>query len=191
MGEDRVRNDGWVSLWMRSSGLRDRSGAIRCDAMRDVVMRCDGMRCAAREVLRALSLATSSRLLVYFRIEVWSKKQNEGCCCSHTKTAGQKREKGRAELCSTALFGHESYRINQSSKGLGDRWTFSSGGAGVNQGVEGGNAGELERGRWSVGCSEGCTCRSVVEVCKKVEVTDGGILGVLETETEGGTLDPL
>lgn len=28
------------------------------------------------------------------------------------KTAGQKREKGRAELCGTALFGHESYRIN-------------------------------------------------------------------------------
>lgn len=150
MGEDRVRNDGWVSLWMRSSALRTRSGAIRCDAMRDGVMRCDGMRCAAREVLRAVSLVTSSRLLIYFRIEPWSKKQNEGCCCSHNKTAGQKREKGRAGLCSTALFGHESYRINQSSKGLGDRWTFSPRGAEVNQGAEAGMAGELERGRRSV-----------------------------------------
>lgn len=56
--------------------------------------------------------------------------------------------------------------------------------------LKGGNAGEQER-RDEVGCTEGCTCRSVVEVCTKVEVTDGGVLGVLETETERGTLEPL
>lgn len=34
-----------------------------------------------------------------------------------TRQQDKKREKGRAELCSTALFGHESYRINH-QKGL-------------------------------------------------------------------------
>lgn len=61
------------------------------------------------EVLRAPKLC--DELQVVIRMELRSKKQNEGCCYQN-KTARQK-ENGRAELCGTALFGHESCRIDR------------------------------------------------------------------------------
>lgn len=61
---DGVRNDRWVSMWMRSPRLlRKSSGAIRCDAVRCVAMRCDELRCEGN--IKSSKLGGKLRVFIF------------------------------------------------------------------------------------------------------------------------------